>query len=195
MVLFSSASDCVYTSCYCEENVWHLCDSVRQNHPAVLDNCYCIFISNRDRTVPLWEQKASNAEDGVVLWDYHVIFIHCDGNECLVYDLDSRLDFPCNILTYIEKGILSCDHLKPQYKRLFRVIPAPLYLKTFASDRTHMLDKDKKWMKPPPSYPCIKTEASTNNIDDFINMDFTVGVGEVMNSTQFCEKFLKRSRT
>ena len=42
--------------------------------------------------------------------------------------------------------------------RMFRVIPANVFLDTFASDRSHMLDAEGKWLKPPPSYPCIQTE-------------------------------------
>lgn len=37
------------------------------------------------------------------------------------------------------------------------MIRADLYLKTFASDRSHMKDADGKWQKPPPPYPCIET--------------------------------------
>lgn len=37
------------------------------------------------------------------------------------------------------------------------MIRADLYLKTFASDRSHMKDANGEWQKPPPSYPCIET--------------------------------------
>lgn len=37
------------------------------------------------------------------------------------------------------------------------MIRADLYLKTFASDRSHMKDVNGKWQKPPPPYPCIET--------------------------------------
>jgi hypothetical protein len=42
--------------------------------------------------------------------------------------------------------------------RQFRVIPADEFLSTFASDRSHMLDEDGKWLKTPPSYPCLQTK-------------------------------------
>lgn len=41
--------------------------------------------------------------------------------------------------------------------RKIRMIRADLYLKTFASDRSHMKDANGKWQKPPPPYPCIET--------------------------------------
>lgn len=42
--------------------------------------------------------------------------------------------------------------------RMFRVTPAAEYLKTFASDRLHMLTPDGRWKASPPPYPPIKTE-------------------------------------
>lgn len=188
--LFPSREECVYTSCYCEENVWHLCSAVRDKQPEELGSCYCVFISNSDQAIPLWEQTASSREDGLVVWDYHVVFIQKrpDGN--LVYDLDTRLDFPCTFRLYIEHGIHSCADLKPQFQRFFRVVPAEKFLSTFASDRSHMLNDEGKWLKQPPSYPCIRTQDSTNNIKDFISMDPKVGVGEVLDYWQLCEKFL-----
>jgi len=41
--------------------------------------------------------------------------------------------------------------------RAFRVVPSDLYLSTFASDRSHMLNADGSWLHPPPTYPCIST--------------------------------------
>lgn len=41
--------------------------------------------------------------------------------------------------------------------RKMRVIPAVTYLKTFASDRSHMKHSDGTWRMPPPPYPCIET--------------------------------------
>ncbi|XP_045171566.1 protein N-terminal glutamine amidohydrolase-like isoform X2 [Mercenaria mercenaria] len=181
--LFPSRNDCVYTSCYCEENVWHLCSSVRDTQPEELGKCFCVFISNHSQTIPLWEQTASNREDGLVVWG-------SDGSS--VYDLDTRLDFPCPFQQYVRQGIQSCASLKPEFQRLFRVIPAEEFLSTFASDRSHMLDDDGKWLKPPPAYPCIKTLDSANNIKEFMSMDPKVGVGKVMDFWQFCDNFLEK---
>jgi hypothetical protein len=79
-----SRSNCVYTSCYCEENVWWLCESLRLYSatataaPAFdMAHVYAVFVSNPSRTVPLWKQRgaelAAGAEpptDDFVIWDY-----------------------------------------------------------------------------------------------------------------------------
>lgn len=88
---------------------------------------------------------------------------------------------------------------------MFRVIPAQEYLDVFASDRSHMLKEDKiTYNSPPPSYPPIRNQsrrdiiilqeeisnsciflASTNNINDFIDMKSKNGPGTVMNFVDF----------
>lgn len=54
--------------CFSEENVWQLCNSVRQRHPAELSRCKVVFVSNEARVVPLWRQKAGRDEEKLVIW-------------------------------------------------------------------------------------------------------------------------------
>lgn len=69
-------ADLIYTSCYCEENVYKLCEYVKNHEPELLDSCFVTFISNKYQSIPLWKQIAGNpANDGFVLWDYHVILV------------------------------------------------------------------------------------------------------------------------
>ncbi|XP_017484580.1 PREDICTED: protein N-terminal glutamine amidohydrolase isoform X3 [Rhagoletis zephyria] len=141
-LLFPKISDCSYVSCYCEENVWKLCEQVKKTRIDELSKCYAVFVSNEGRTVPLWRQKAGRGDDQVVIWDYHVFFMHNPTpNRCLVFDLDTTLPFP----TYFHK--------------YFRVIPAETYLSEFSSDRRHMRRPDGSWIKPPPSYPPIQSSS------------------------------------
>ena len=42
---------CVYTACYCEENVWKLCEDISKNNDINDDFCYAIIISNQNKTV------------------------------------------------------------------------------------------------------------------------------------------------
>ena len=81
------------------------------------------------------------------------------------------------------------DRLPDCYKRKFRVVPAHEFLKRFASDRRHMKDSKGGWTKPPPSYDCIATEETSNNIDDFISMDPDRGWGTVLDLSQFVNLF------
>lgn len=96
---------------------------------------------------------------------------------------------------------------------MFRVIPAQEYLDVFASDRSHMLKEDKiTYNSPPPSYPPICNQsrnnritlqdhtlngsllASTNNINDFIDMQSKHGPGTVMNLVDF-RRFLEMKKS
>lgn len=44
--------------------------------------------------------------------------------------------------------------------RLFRVIHAPVFLRSFASDRSHMKDPEGNWVELPPNYEPIVAEGS-----------------------------------
>ncbi|XP_040835271.1 protein N-terminal glutamine amidohydrolase isoform X3 [Ochotona curzoniae] len=131
---------CVYSSCYCEENVWKLCEHIKNHDQYPLEECYAVFISN--------ERKM----------DYHVVLLHvASGGQSFIYDLDTVLPFPCPFDTYVEDAFKSDDDIHPQFRRKFRVIRADTYLKNFASDRSHMKDSRGNWREPPPPYPCIET--------------------------------------
>ncbi|XP_072021014.1 protein N-terminal glutamine amidohydrolase-like [Amphiura filiformis] len=179
--LISDANQCVYTSCYCEENIWKLCEHISTTRPEELCHCYAAFISNDQRMVPLWMQKARRAPDQPVIWDYHVLFIHkpTEGSP-QVYDLDTVLPLPTSFSTYMSEAIQEEYSIRPEFHRKFRVIPAEVFLAHFASDRSHMRNEDGTWMQPPPLYQCIATQDSTMNLDDYISMDPAIGVGQVM---------------
>ncbi|XP_071886385.1 protein N-terminal glutamine amidohydrolase-like isoform X1 [Anas platyrhynchos] len=148
---------CAYTGCYCEENVWKLCDYIRSRGERPVEEFYAVFISNERRMVPLWKQKSGHGDEPVV-WDYHVILLHVSsGEQNFIYDLDTVLPFPCPFDVYSTEAFRLDDSLHPEFHRKIRMIRADLYLETFASDRSHMKDADGKWQKPPPSYPCIET--------------------------------------
>ncbi|XP_073446391.1 protein N-terminal glutamine amidohydrolase isoform X1 [Dendrobates tinctorius] len=139
--------------------------------------------------IPIWKQKCGRGEDPVI-WDYHVILLY-DGSDGrrVIYDLDTVLPFPCPCDTYIKEALHSDDIIHKDFRRKLRVIPADEYLKTFASDRSHMKDANNEWRKPPPPYPCIKTSESSMNLDDFISMDPRVGYGTVYTLDAFTQRF------
>ena len=84
-----------------------------------------------------------------------MILIYKPDERCLVFDLDSDLPFPTYFHKYVTETFRTDAILNPEYHRFFRVVPAPLFLQNFASDRRHMKKPDGSWMKPPPPYPCI----------------------------------------
>ncbi|XP_076864838.1 protein N-terminal glutamine amidohydrolase [Brachyhypopomus gauderio] len=188
-VITPSRNECVYTSCYCEENVWKLCEFVKAQETCPMDEVYAVFISNERKTVPIWKQKSSSDNEPVI-WDYHVVLLHCNqqGQSC-IYDLDTVLAFPCAFDVYSREALQSDVHLKPGFRRKLRVIPAVTYLKKFASDRSHMKSASGVWRMPPPAYPCIQTTESKMNLDDFISMDANIGCGEVYKLSDFVQHF------
>lgn len=124
--------------------------------------------------------------------DYHVIFVHSTRAETSVYDLDSRLGFPCEFGRYVESTFRDDRQLRPCFRRWFRVVPAELYLSEFASDRHHMM-KDGQWLKPPPDYAPIKTDRSSHNLDLFISMKPHDQVpGDIRNFDQFVTSFTRK---
>ena len=146
---------------------------------------FAVVISNADERVLLFQQRAGDAVTGRICWDYHVLCIAvtrprvassspipCTSapvepplppflsrstppTSVLVYDLDTRLPFPCPFSSYAQRAFLPAWSHPPSLQPLFRVVPAPLYLSTFASDRSHMLDARGRYMAAPPPWPCI----------------------------------------
>lgn len=188
-VITPSRNQCVYTSCYCEENVWKLCEYIKNQRHCPLEEVYAVFISNERKKIPIWKQKSSRGDEPVI-WDYHVILLHASKQgPSFIYDLDTILPFPCSLDVYSMEAFQSDKHLKPAYWRKLRVIPGDTYLKEFASDRSHMKDSDGNWRMPPPAYPCLETPESKMNLDDFICMDPRVGYGEVYSLSDFVKHF------
>ena len=135
------------------------------------------------QVVPLWRQRAGRDEEKLVIWDYHVILIYRPDERCLVFDLDSDLPFPTYFHKYVTETFRTDAILNPEYHRFFRVIPAPLFLQTFASDRRHMKKPDGSWMKPPPPYPCIMPPP--RNVLNFPAMIFAKNRKEIMGSITY----------
>ncbi|XP_029023299.1 protein N-terminal glutamine amidohydrolase [Betta splendens] len=188
-----SRDDCVYTSCYCEENVWKLCDFIRRERTAPMEQLFVVFISNENRMVPLWKQKSGHG-DQPVIWDYHVILLQLGLQyDSMIYDLDSLLSFPCSLKLYGAEALRSDHNIRPKYHRKLRVVPANTFLSNFASDRSHMKNQDGSWRMPPPPYAPIHTTESHMNLNDFISMDPAVGMGTVFSLTQFLQKFTSSS--
>ncbi|KAF8212390.1 N-terminal glutamine amidase-domain-containing protein [Mycena galopus ATCC 62051] len=89
-----SPSETVYTPFYCEENIYLLCEAflLQQEDVSV------VFISNENKTVALWNQKLNQS---VVVWDYHVVLLLRSKEQQWIYDMDTRLPFPCLLKDYL----------------------------------------------------------------------------------------------
>ena len=77
--------------------------------------------------------------------------------EVIVWDLDTRLNFPVSFKEYAKQAIHP-QEIPAQFQQLFRVVKGVDYLQTFASDRSHMINPDGSWKSPPPDYAPIYTK-------------------------------------
>ncbi|CAM1302140.1 WDYHV1 (predicted) [Pycnogonum litorale] len=184
--------NCIYTNCFCEENVYKLCEYVKETSKELLCYCNVVFVSNFKQKVPLWKQKAGEvANDGLVVWDYHVIMIYyvpSSGKVAQVYDFDSTLSFPCQFDLYSKETFRPRFPLKEQYQRKFRIISGNDYLRKFSSDRLHMRNEDGSWVKAPPPYPPILSSDGSVTLLRFIDMRSDNDLGEVIVLNELVER-------
>lgn len=144
-----------YWPYFCEENVWHLC-SDRDRIEGPVEARKVLFISNARKQVAMRHQRAGR-EAGVV-WDYHVVLLA----EGKIWDLDTTLGFGIAPASWLEESFVA-GPLEPR----FRVIGAPVYLESFASDRSHMIGPDGRPLKPLPPWPPI---GKGTNLMRFVDM-------------------------
>ena len=165
---------------FCEENAWrlayrHLHGPGSAQNKATWEDYHVVFVSNEQRCVPFFRQRARSNNPGEhVFWDYHVFVIRnrerigyqqTTSLEVEVLDVDTWLPFPCLVGEYLEESFPYAKNAKldPRYLPIFRVIPATQHLLHFYSDRMHMV-KDGKWSAPPPKYQPILNGLSSLNI-------------------------------
>ncbi|KAL6505967.1 hypothetical protein OROHE_022686 [Orobanche hederae] len=142
-----------HTPYYCEENVYFLCKKLVDDGIAKSDG---------SDLIPLWHQKASHRADGK----------RKESNlPHLVWDLDSSLPFPSPLPTYVAETIRPSFKLFSEFQRVFRIVHAPIFLRSFASDRRHMKDSAGNWLNPPPSYEAIVAQdGTTHNLNEYMEM-------------------------
>lgn len=187
-----------YTSCYCEENVY---TAIKQLQGKLPGSGCAVFVSNTSKQVqlrlpykgrgsygltlaiyllccvqvPFWCQKSARHAGMPVVWDYHVFFIWQpdDSSTTWVLDLDTTLPFPCPISDYLTSALKPGHEIFREYpnlRRRFRVVTAAQYLANFSSDRSHML-VGGQYSATPPSYPCIRSSQSDNNLQVYLDMN------------------------
>jgi hypothetical protein len=164
---------------YCEENIWHLC----QEPLFASKTCHVVFISNLERAVPMWNQRAGRGKP--IVWDYHVILLVESPLE--VWDADTALGFPTHLFDYLEGSFH--PYVESPFAPSFRVVRAEQFVDVFASDRSHMQRADGSFRKPPPSWPMIGKPGTASNLTHFIDMEHKF-VGDVLSLPDLREKFL-----
>jgi hypothetical protein len=173
-----------YASCYCEENVWHLAqqDLIGASEGRV------VFISNAVQCCPMWCQRAAPNKEKPAVWDYHVVYLARHEDErWWVYDLDTILAFPVGLELYLGSTFPPAEWLEGGLRPSFRVVGRDEFLRTFASDRSHMRDGND-WKALPPPWPLIGTAISSMNLFDFVDMERAF-VGEVLSLESLRERY------
>ena len=199
--------DCVYTACYCEENVYCLLKDQPQGKGHW--RWFAVFVSNPEQAVVVHHQRPGAGTDNSVVWDYHVMAVAlprsptahscsssslCGSSPSLhayVYDFDSTLPFPCALDDYVAQALApratGLQLSPPQLKW----IPARAYLASFSSDRAHMRSPQGGWLSPPPSYKpivqgaCIVVSTSQSITHDHDKALWSLTSGAVARAKQF----------
>jgi hypothetical protein len=65
-------SSFLYTSKFCEENVYQMILKLNSSFPSLL---YAVFISSDCKMTPIWHQLSARENSTPVLWDYHVVLL------------------------------------------------------------------------------------------------------------------------
>ncbi|KAM3138398.1 Protein N-terminal glutamine amidohydrolase [Paramecium bursaria] len=124
-------------------------------------------------------QQKLGDKNGLVIWDYHVILIQKQTQKIdnhihtksYVFDYDTVLPWGMQFDDYFK---LSHAFKKPNdtLKSWFHLIDTEVFIKNFASDRSHM-KINGKFSHPPPDYPPIKGEqaAKDHNLFDFLDIE------------------------
>jgi len=185
-----------YTSCFCEENVYMLCKTLSQVGFAAADasDLFVVFISNGNQQIPIWRQKNSKDATGLCIWDYHVICIQRDlkrEEAAQVWDLDTTLPCPVMLDVYATEALRPWVALRSEFTRLYRIVAAPVFLRSFASDRRHMKRSDGTWIALPPQYDCLVGEdGSVHNLGEFLK----ISEDKVLLKLGLAESLLKHER-
>ena len=158
-----------YTPLFCEENIWWLANSLREEGEDV-SQMRVLFFSNRYKQIVMLNQLAAN-EGHPIIWDYHVVLQLEGADSDWVFDLDSRLPFPVQRVAYFQKTFPDQSSLPEQFRSWVRSIPADSYLEHFFSDRSHMVGKVPE--SEFPDWPVIQPEANNRRIalNEYWDMD------------------------
>lgn len=172
-----------YCPFYCEENAWHLA-AERSLGPGERD---VVVVSNEGRSVAMWQQRSAVRSGDAVVWDYHVFVVAHGRAGARVWDFDCALGLDVDALGYLEASFRRAPE---SYAPRFRVIPAAVYHREFASDRSHMRGPNGRFLQPPPPWPAI---GRGHTLDRFVDMRDTAP-GRVLDLTELYREWASCSR-
>lgn len=151
----------LYQGRYCEENIWQLCKLAEFEHSEV------VFIAAHADCFPIRCQRAAEAPNEPLFWDYHVVLLWHALEQDYVLDFDTTLPFCTPLQDYLKASFYPEHLVMAEYRPQFRLVSREIYLKQFLSDRRHMKTKHG-WHAPPPAWPLISADQS--NLHQFTDM-------------------------
>lgn len=113
----------------------------------------------------MWAQRAAAVDP--VVWDYHVVVVANDARGAVVVDVDCTAGAVLSLADWAAASFR--DFVPAAARPLFRVVDAPTFLRTFSSDRSHMLDDSGRPVKVPPSWPAPVN--GPMNLMRFVDLD------------------------
>jgi len=125
-----------YASCFCEENIWQLANELT-SRKLLSENSFVLLLFNEHEFIAVQNQKAFPPGE-VGFWDYHVILLDQDNDR--LFDLDTRLIYPCPVKEYFQETFPNQSTLPAEFRTMVRCVPVAEYLDRFSSDRQHMID-------------------------------------------------------
>lgn len=173
-----------YAPYFCEENIWQLLADER--HQAT--EAYAIVITNRQRQVAMWAQRAALVPGTPVVWDYHVVALARAERGFEVWDLDCTAGCPLPFVRWREVSFEVARELPDALAPLFRVVPAAEYRARFSSDRAHMLRPDGTPLQTPPPWAPILPPGEPPNLQRFLDVDAPF-LGEVLDLPGLSTRF------
>ena len=160
-----------YAAFYCEENVWWLAQDPR--FAALARDV--VLVTNAQRSVAVFAQRAGPGPDRGVVWDYHVVLVVRRPAGAEIWDLDCALGAPVPAATWLDASFARA--VPRQLEPRFRVVRGDDFVATLSSDRSHMVRSDGRWRVPPPPWPC--PSHGPHNLDRFLDLDDPF-VGELL---------------
>ncbi len=176
-----------YTPLFCEENIWKLIESFYTNkHVTPID---VLFIINPSNTVAIFEQTLSQGKEPVI-WDYHVVLSARFKQKTVIFDFDSRCNFPSEMSQYFASTFPPERPVSNKYQALLKVIPAELYLKKFSSDRKHMTGIISE--NAFPTYEIIQPTniAETFNLQNCIDIAYQISDSRLLTVDEYKLKYI-----
>jgi hypothetical protein len=163
----------LYCAFYCEENVWHLCAHAR----VAAAERRVLFVSNADRRVAMWGQRAAATRGHGIAWDYHVVLLlRHSGQRWQIWDLDAHDPGPRSATGWLRESFEPTELLPRRYAPRFRMVESADYRRHLRSDRRHMLLSDGTLMQPPPPWqpivgepPACAPEDGGSNLARFVD--------------------------